>query len=121
MTDEEKKRQREINDIKTVLSTSEGRRFYWNIMERCGVFKDKFIEDTNLCYFLKGQRSVGLRLFHDVFEAEPTAFQQMQQERKSKKTRENINVKREIETKDVLKTDSPSLPKTGLESSEGEQ
>jgi DNA repair exonuclease SbcCD ATPase subunit len=62
-----------LNDIRQVLTTPQGRRFYWGLMARCKAFSDQYIADTNLCYFQKGQRTIGIGMLEDLLEAKPTA------------------------------------------------
>lgn len=114
MDDKTKEEERWINDIKWVVSTPQGRRFYWRLMAEAGTFKDKFVESTNYAYYLKGRKGLGLDLFHDLLSANPNSFQQMQQEQDSKKTREKIVINRQIKNKgkNPTKIDSPSLPNT---------
>jgi len=121
MEDETKEHKKWIQDVKFVLSTPAGRRVYWKLMARCKSFKDGFIESTNLSYFLKGQRTIGLGMLDDLLEADPTKYLQMVQENDAKDTREEIKVDREIKDKlkNPTKIGSTSLPNTGLEMNNG--
>lgn len=82
-------RQRELSDIRAVLKSPEGRRFIWKLLSDAGIFRSSFSQNAMQTSFMEGQRDNGLRLLHDVNEAEPNAFARMQaeylSEQKSKK------------------------------------
>lgn len=68
-------RRRELEDIAFVLSTPEGRRFYWRIMEKCGLHRSSFGQgSTNTICFNEGERNIGLLLLADLEEADPQAY-----------------------------------------------
>jgi hypothetical protein len=118
---EKQKKDQWLNDIRHVLSTAQGRRFYWGVMARCKAFSDEYIADTNLCYFRKGQRSIGIGMLNELLEADQRMYLQMVQEQESKEVRSNIVNDRVIKDKlrNPTKIDSPSLPNTEAEMSMG--
>lgn len=75
-----KAREREMTDLKKVLSLPEGRRFVWKLMSRAGIFQDPF--NTNAMQMSRscGMKSSGLDLLADVNECDVNAFAQMQRE-----------------------------------------
>ena len=120
---EDKEHKKWIQDIKFVLSTPQGRRVYWGLMSRCKAFKDGFVESTNLSYFQKGQRTIGIGMLEDLLEADPNKYLQMINENEAKETREEIKEKRIIKDKlkNPTKISSPSLPNTEAVKSAKEQ
>jgi hypothetical protein len=118
---DEKDRKKWLQDVKWVLSTPQGRRFYWGLMARCKAFKDGFVESTNLSYFQKGQRTIGIGMLEDLLEADSSKYLQMVQENDAKETREDIKVNREIKDKlkNPTKISSPILPNTETVKSTG--
>jgi hypothetical protein len=78
----ERRRNREVEDIRTVLSTPSGRRFYWRMMTECGAFVDPFEESPFYANYRKGQRSIGLKLLDELTIHMPEAFFTMQKEAK---------------------------------------
>lgn len=72
-------RRQELNDIAHVLSTLTGRRFFWRLLQRCGVFKSSFT-GNNTTFFNEGERNIGLILLTDLNEADPNAYMLMIQE-----------------------------------------
>lgn len=122
MNDEEKRNlDRKRNDLRWVVSTPQGRRFYWELMSTCHPFVDKYVESIGLTNYLKGARSVGLNMYHDLLDADPDSFTRMLNENKAKNTREEIKVARRIKEKvtNPTKIDSPVLPNTETEMSNG--
>ena len=89
------RRIRELNDIRKVLSSPEGRRFYWRVMARAGAFHSSYTGDNNATNFNCGRQDIGYFLLDELLEAEPTTLAQMQREAKSKATREETEDNKE--------------------------
>lgn len=101
-----RKRNRELNDIRSVLNTPEGRRFYWRILEQGQIFKDGFVAGDNGYGSTRnlGTRKVGLWALSELMEARPDAFTKMQREHASEAKREENEDKERVNTKSVLET-----------------
>lgn len=85
----DRRRERQLSDIRHVLKTPEGRRFYWRLMEEGRVFVDPFcFEQTNNTHYQLGRQSVSRTFLNDLLEAKPEALQQMQLERKSEEEKD---------------------------------
>lgn len=81
LTDAQKRvRQKEINDVRTILKTPEGRRYYWKLLGKCGIFRSSFTPNSNLTAFNEGKRDIGLDALIEINEADGSAFAQMQNE-----------------------------------------
>jgi hypothetical protein len=78
---EKRGREKELDDVKFILSHRQGRRFYFRYLEECGVFKTSFTGNSQT-FFLEGQRNIGLKLLSDLNEAEPEAYIVMIKENK---------------------------------------
>lgn len=76
----ERKRRRELADIREVLTTPSGRRFYWRVMTDCGVFQRSFTGEVNTTMFNEGRRSIGNWLFNELMDANPNMFAQLSNE-----------------------------------------
>jgi len=98
----QRRRERELADIRLILKSPEGRRFYWRVLESGRVYNTQFIESTNRTYFENGRKSVAGDFLSDLLDAKPTAFAEMQQEYASEKKREDNEVKEEIKESDPL-------------------
>lgn len=89
-----RERSREIEDVKKVISSAEGRRFLWRLMSESGVFRASYTGDSKT-FFNEGKRDIGLLVLREVNTAKPSAFAQMQneflneQEKKKKKPLED--------------------------------
>ena len=123
MNSEEIKREQDKkrNDLIWVVSTPQGRRWYWNLMSECKPFSDKFIESVNLTNYMKGVKTVGLNMYHDLLDADPSAFIKMRDENQAQDTRKDLRIEKSIKEKqsNPLKIDSPTLPNTEAEMSVG--
>ena len=88
----QRRRDREIEDLRSLIKKPEGRRVIWKILETCGVFKASFSLNSMQTAFNEGKRDIGLWLLKDVDMAEPMAYSQMLREyyseQKSKKAKE---------------------------------
>ena len=68
-------------DLVHVLSSREGRRVVWRLLEDCGLFRQTFREGRpDSSAFLEGQRSIGLQLFAAIQQADPVAYALMARE-----------------------------------------
>ena len=75
-------REQELADIYTVLSTRQGRRFYWKYLSFCKVFETSFNHSGSITAFNEGMRNVGLKLLSDMNEACPDVYAVIQKESK---------------------------------------
>lgn len=76
---EDRKLQRDFDDLKAVLSTRNGRRFLWRTLSNCGVFELSYT-GTSETYFREGQRNIGLKLMSEINDADKTAMSLMMRE-----------------------------------------
>ena len=60
-------REREVNDLKSVMASPGGRRFMWRLLEKAGIFKSSMTGNSQT-FFLEGQRNIGLFLLAQVNE-----------------------------------------------------
>ena len=85
----ERKRKRELSDIRFVLKSPEGRRLYWRIMEMGQVFQNPFcLDSTNGTNYNLGRQAISRNFLNDLLEACPDILIQMQQERESEEASE---------------------------------
>ncbi len=73
---ERRKDQQEIEDVKEILRTKPGRRFFWRYMAKCNVFSSVRGPSPNI-YFQEGFRQVGLDIMSDIINANPNALIEM--------------------------------------------
>ena len=76
---EDRRRMREVDDLKLLLSLVEGRRVLMRFLGRCGVHHS--IMETNArIYYNAGQQDLGHWLLAEIGEADPKAYLQMMAE-----------------------------------------
>lgn len=74
--------ERKLNDLKFILSTEQGRRFIWDLLSRCGIFKESADASGSWTYYKEGRRSVGLSILTEVVEADPDSYLKMMKDSK---------------------------------------
>lgn len=74
-------RDRELNDVRHVLGSIQGRRLIWRYLETCGVFRTSFTGSSQT-FFNEGERNIGLKLLADINEASPESYLTMLKESK---------------------------------------
>ena len=80
------------DQLSLILSSYEGRSFYWRLLSRCGIFRTSFTGD-NTTFFNEGMRQVGLWALEELFSASPEAFLLMQKEAKDLEDRQKAEMK----------------------------
>lgn len=78
-----RQRDREMADLKKILSIPEGRRFLWRLLKETKYFTSPFHQDGRVGAFYEGKRDVGLIFYREIMEANPAAFLQMHNEMKN--------------------------------------
>jgi len=63
-------------DLRFLLSTDQGRRYIWRVLEVCGIYKSSFTGSSET-FFLEGQRNVGLKLLSDIMRVDPDSYIKM--------------------------------------------
>lgn len=74
-----------VDDMRFVLASAQGRRVLRKYLEACGVFRTSFSENVNQTLFLEGQRNVGLMLLNDINAADVMAYVKIMNEGKEGK------------------------------------
>lgn len=70
-------RRQQIEDLRAILSSPNGRRFLWRYLDECGVFRSSYDASGSKVYFNEGIRNVGNKLLSEITEANPKAFAEM--------------------------------------------
>ena len=81
--EEETKRDRFKEVLKKLLHTPDGREFYWNIMESCGLYDLGFTGNSRE-YYKIGQRHIAIMLSDMAESASYELFMQMRKENKGR-------------------------------------
>lgn len=89
-----RRRDKELADIKKIVSTAEGRRFFWRLLSETGMYRTSFTGNSST-FMLEGRRQIGLFLLNELMFADNKAFAQLQQENFSAKTSEELMRRKE--------------------------
>lgn len=73
----ERARDRELNDLRVVLASPQGRRFLWRQLQDAGIYRCAFYDDARYAEFVNGMRNAGCRLLADIHEADANAYHKM--------------------------------------------
>lgn len=82
-------REQRANDLRSIMSVPHGRRFLWEHIGSCGVFRSAFNSDALVMAFNEGSREIGLKLYVELLEADPKGCVLMQQEAATYKEESN--------------------------------
>lgn len=72
-------RERELADIKAIMSAVEGRRYMWKLLDRAGIYRSSFTGNSTT-FFNEGQRNLGLSVLADINESCPELYLTMLEE-----------------------------------------
>ena len=72
-------REREIDDVRYVLNSVQGRRFMWRYLSLCNLWETSFTGNSTT-FFKEGERNIGLRLMSDINDSSPEAYLAMVKE-----------------------------------------
>lgn len=79
---EKNQRDDELNDLRVLIGTPEGRRFLWRVLNRCHIFESAFNDNAVTMAFLVGEDNVGKFLLAEIIEADPRALMLLMSENK---------------------------------------
>lgn len=69
--------QRDIDDVRFVMDSAQGRRVVWSVLEQGKVFSACFAGDPQVTAFNEGQRNLALALFQRVMAHCPEQYLKM--------------------------------------------
>lgn len=67
-------------DLKSIMSTEEGRRFMWRLLSKSNVFHSSFSPDPYVAAFKEGCRNFGLEMFDGLHRSCPELYALMADE-----------------------------------------
>jgi hypothetical protein len=76
---ERRQRERELNELRVVMSSAEGRRFLWRLMARCKTFASVYDTSARI-HYNSGQQDIGHFLLAEIDQADPEMFFKMRNE-----------------------------------------
>lgn len=78
-SEEEFLRDQELNDIRTIMSTKEGRRYMLGLLKRCNIYRNSFTGNSTT-FYNEGMRNIGLKVLGDINEGSLDLYNTMMQE-----------------------------------------
>lgn len=88
-TKAELERERQLEELRTILSTEGGRYFLWRVLAVTGIFHSNSDPDTVRMAIKSGRRDVGLEIMHEIIQADEKAFNKMQIEGRERDGRQS--------------------------------
>lgn len=79
----------ELADIKLIMGTQHGRRFFYRLLASCKMYSTSFTGNSET-FFNEGMRNVGLRLMDELDKAAPEEYDLMMAEARTAKKKETI-------------------------------
>ena len=73
------KRSEEIQDMRFVMNTIQGRRFVWRLMGHCKSFQSIYEQSARI-HYNSGKQDVGFYIMRETQDADPDLWLKMQQE-----------------------------------------
>lgn len=74
-------RELELNDIRVVARSAEGRRFLWRLLGKAGIFRGSFVPgQPDVTNFNEGQQNLGLWLLKEIDAASTEIYLKMRRE-----------------------------------------
>lgn len=77
------RREGELADLRAVLSTAWGRRFFWRLVARCGPMQSAFDTNALIMAHKEGERNIGRWLWAEMEASYPEAWETMRAEAKT--------------------------------------
>jgi hypothetical protein len=77
----QRRRDREIDDMKFILNTVQGRRILHKYLSQSGVWQSSFTGNSET-FFREGERNMGLKMLADINDADPEFLMIMTKEAK---------------------------------------
>lgn len=95
--EEKRLKERELNDMRKLLKMPEFRRFLWEMLSICGLYRNPFNPNASVTSFQCGAQDIGQQLLRKINLADMYIFSQIQEEFLSEQRSREIE--REKETK----------------------
>ena len=78
-------RDQELDDLKFVLETRQGRRALWRILEQFGIHRNSFNGDPGWSAFNEGKRNAALWIEAEILKADENSLLMMMKENRSER------------------------------------
>ncbi|NCB43089.1 MAG: hypothetical protein EOM59_10780 [Clostridia bacterium] len=88
------RRERELNDIRVVVSEPEGRRLFWRILKHAGIYNINDLGNST-AFRIEGRRAEGLYWLSELMTADRKVFARIQEENYSEAVSEQKQLEKE--------------------------
>lgn len=78
--EQKRRRTRRDADLKWVMSSAPGRRFMWELLAECGIYRCSFNNSGSQTFFNEGMRNVGTMKLAQLMKVCPDDYLKMQSE-----------------------------------------
>ena len=82
-------RENELEEIRKILGTSQGKGFLWRLLKHCKVFDTISHHEPLAMSRMSGARDVGLWLIREIAEANPNGYLELVKEDRKRDERNN--------------------------------
>jgi hypothetical protein len=83
-----RRRRLELEDLRAVLGTGEGRRTIWRVLTQAGAFKSVFNPEAAVMAYQAGQQDLGHWLLAELAELDPAAVFRLAEEARGRERKE---------------------------------
>lgn len=81
------KRQSELEDLRYLLQSQQGRRFFWRLLSHCSVYNSIFNTNALTQSHNSGRQDIGHFVQGEIVQASPDNYLKMQNEQQIKETK----------------------------------
>lgn len=68
------KQQQNDDDMRVLLSSPAGRRFFWRVLTQSGLYSSSYAESPTATAYNEGRRSIGLALMQEAQRVDPARY-----------------------------------------------
>lgn len=86
-----------LRDINAIVSTPEGARFIWRLLEKAGIYRTSFSSDVLVMAAQEGQRNIGLWVLSDILQACPEKYINLLKSSKARREKANEEAQHVVE------------------------
>lgn len=71
---------RDQEELRALLQDKAFRYFLWRLLSKCGTFNSEVVSDPVILGAMNGMRNVGMWIFAEIEQADPSAFEKIRAE-----------------------------------------
>lgn len=86
---------------RAVLGTAEGRRVLFDILEKCAIYTEAFVADSDITVFTLGQQSSGRKIIAELDAIDPRLYPELLLARADMRVMDQAVASRAAQTEDI--------------------